>query len=474
MKRIPHFLQPIAVRLTASGMLTLKIALLMGAIASELILTSRMTPFTEPAIAQSMQAENTDEAIVFVQTEQGTGSGVIVDPNGLIVTNAHVIEGARQVVVNIQGRAVEAEVVSMGSSQCLDLALLQVEGYTNLPTIELASTDDVHKRQSVYAVGYPGGIPTHSPSTVQGIISNIYPHEGFLQLDAAINPGNSGGAVVDRDTMTLLGIATARLSEREGITFAVSVEKVSAFIDAYRQNVAFPIGQFVIPGREQNSELQAITPDGNIISGMLEEHDNRFCSDYSAADLYTFDAEAGQSIMIDMEGQQIGTYLMLVDPDGQMIAQGGSEDGATILEKLSQSGTYTVIANALESGELGNYQLQISTPIMFESGAIDVSTPPCTSEGILCRTYSFAGQAEQTVSIAHRADFVPFLMLLDPNGDVVASGQAEPQGVFTLDLATDGWYELLIMPAQSDERGQFLLSVHDAQDLIELADASQR
>lgn len=457
---------------------TLSLMAVTSAIATEVALTLPGSPLAQVAIAQAAPAQATEDAVVYIQTERGSGSGVVIDSSGLIITNAHVVEGTRQVKVQLQGRMVDAEVVSMGSSQCLDLALLRVQGQRNLPALEFADADSIATRQEIYAIGYPGGIPTASASVVQGIISNIHPVQGFLQLDAALNPGNSGGAIVDED-MKLLGIATSRLTPySEGINFAVSIDKVQAFVEAYYQEMAFPIGQFVIPGSGADALPQTLALNGREVSGNLEPTDNRYCEDMSAADLYSFEAEAGQAVMLEMVSSQIATYLMLVAPDGRVIAQSNSQErdrSAVLMEKLPQSGTYTVIANTINTADVtAPYQLRASTPLLVEEDALDSSTPPCTEAGHLCRSYFFEGQTNQTITIFFLSEFTPYLELLDPNGQLLGSGQVDDQGWLEVDLPTDGWYQLLISNVEASDRGNFLLSVHEAEDFAGEAEAISR
>ncbi|MGJ3248151.1 MAG: S1C family serine protease [Elainellaceae cyanobacterium] len=467
-------------RLAASGLLTLQAAIA-TTIISELVFTTPGSSISRMAIAQASRTspETVDDAVVFVQTERGSGSGVIVESNGLIVTNAHVVEGARNIEVKVQGRVLQADVVAMGSSRCLDLALLQVSGQQNLPTLRLGDADSIQKRQSIFAIGYPGGLASNSASSVRGIISNIYPDEGYIQLDAPINPGNSGGAIVD-DNMRLLGIATSGLRDTEGINFAISVDKVQAFLHAYHQGVSFPVGQYVIPASQTDNQplLQNLDLDGSIVSGNFQTGDNRFCEDGSYADLYTFDAEAGQSIMIDMISQHMGSYIFLVGPGGNIIARNHSEaenQAAILLEKLPQTGTYTVIANTLRSGESGSYQLRATTPMLVENGSLDRSAPPCLEEGLRCREYHFSGNANQAVSILFSSsNFDPYLILLDANNNVIAGGRAERQAFITLELPADGWYTLVISNTSPQEMGGFSVAVHDAQELSEVIAVSQR
>ena len=149
---------------------------------------------------------------------QGTGSGVIVDGRGVIITNNHVVEGATTVTVTLNDRRkYQAKVV--GTDPDSDLAVLKIESQQPLPTVKWADSDRAQVGDIVLAVGSPFGL---SATVTQGIISakerrdlDLTRIEDFLQTDAAINPGNSGGALVDING-DLVGINTAILSKSGG------------------------------------------------------------------------------------------------------------------------------------------------------------------------------------------------------------------------------------------------------------------
>ncbi len=151
------------------------------------------------------------------RTSQSLGSGVIIDPSGLIVTNNHVIRGATQILVTLNDkRRVPARV--LGADADSDVAILKINA-SNLPTLQWADSDKLSVGDIVLAVGSPFGLAS---TVTQGIISakgrrdlGISAYEDFLQTDAAINPGNSGGALVDING-NLIGINTAILSESGG------------------------------------------------------------------------------------------------------------------------------------------------------------------------------------------------------------------------------------------------------------------
>jgi len=153
------------------------------------------------------------------------GSGVLMTADGYVLTNHHVVDGADQIVLQLQdGR--EATVIVVGKDPEIDLAVLKIN-LDNLIPIKLADTDDVQVGDIVLAIGNPFGV---GQSVSQGIISathrkglglNIF--ESFIQTDAAINPGNSGGALIDTKG-NLIGIISAildRTGYATGISFAI-------------------------------------------------------------------------------------------------------------------------------------------------------------------------------------------------------------------------------------------------------------
>ncbi len=165
------------------------------------------------------------------------GSGVIVAPDGLIVTNHHVIRGAQQITVALPDRREYAAEVVL-SDESTDLALLRIrpaQGAT-LPTVALADSDEVEVGDLVLAIGNPFGV---GQTVTSGIVSalartatGITDYSFFIQTDAAINPGNSGGALIGMDGR-LIGINTAIFSRTGGslgIGFAIPSNMVRAVI----------------------------------------------------------------------------------------------------------------------------------------------------------------------------------------------------------------------------------------------------
>ncbi len=154
---------------------------------------------------------------------RGLGSGVIIDPSGIALTNAHVVDGATSIeVVTVDGAKHKAKVV--GLDKKTDLAVLQLDGGTrSFPFVALGDSDEAQVGDWVIAVGSPFGLQA---TVTSGIISakarqiGAGPYDDFIQTDAAINPGNSGGPLLNMRG-EVVGINTAIVRGGSGIGFAI-------------------------------------------------------------------------------------------------------------------------------------------------------------------------------------------------------------------------------------------------------------
>jgi serine protease Do len=166
---------------------------------------------------------------------QSLGSGLVVDPNGIVVTNAHVIEGASRIWVALRdGREFEADV--LGSDRDADLAVLKVRA-KNLPATPLGKSGDLLMGETVIAIGNPFGLSNTVTTGVLSARGRTVPSESgevrftdFLQTDASINPGNSGGPLVNLAGQ-VIGINTAIVQGATGIGFAIPAERAERVVD---------------------------------------------------------------------------------------------------------------------------------------------------------------------------------------------------------------------------------------------------
>ena len=170
------------------------------------------------------------------EREQSLGSGVIVSPDGTILTNNHVIDGASDIKVFLSDKR-EFKAKLIGTDPKTDIAVLKIDA-TNLPTLPLGDSNQLQVGDLIFAIGDPFGV---GETATMGIVSatgrgnlGIENYEDFIQTDAAINPGNSGGAMIDIHG-NLVGINTAILSHgaggNEGVGFAIPVSMVKPVMD---------------------------------------------------------------------------------------------------------------------------------------------------------------------------------------------------------------------------------------------------
>ncbi len=174
------------------------------------------------------------------ESQKGIGSGFFVHPDGYIVTNAHVVENATEILVTVQvaeGTTAEYPARVIGSDGPTDVALLKVEADHKFPILRLGDSDKLQVAEWVAAIGNPFGL---SHSVTVGVVSfkgrtDVTPagREGYydyIQTDASINPGNSGGPLLDA-WGAVIGIANAVNASGQGIGFAIPINMAKHVID---------------------------------------------------------------------------------------------------------------------------------------------------------------------------------------------------------------------------------------------------
>jgi putative serine protease PepD len=211
----------------------------------------------------SLSGEKLDVAAVLDAVEQGVvaihvsgssqgtaaGSGMIIDDEGLVLTNAHVVNGASSIEVTLaDGRDIAADLVGASSSD--DVALVRLRDTSNLSPVDLGNSDELQVGDSVVAVGNAlnlGATPTVTTGIVSALNRTIEAEgeslENLIQTDAAINRGNSGGPLVSASGK-VIGVNTAIAADGQNIGFALSINEVKAIVDSVRngggdQSVAF-------------------------------------------------------------------------------------------------------------------------------------------------------------------------------------------------------------------------------------------
>ncbi|MGH7866627.1 MAG: DegQ family serine endoprotease, partial [Candidatus Dormibacteraceae bacterium] len=225
---------------------------------------------------------------------QSLGSGVIVSPDGYILTANHVIDGAQTIKVSLANGEAEYEAEVIGTDPPSDVAVLKINVGKRLPALPVADSDKLEVGDMVLAIGNPFGV---GQTVTMGIISalgrgglGISGYEDFIQTDAAINPGNSGGALVDAEGR-LVGINTAILSRSggfQGVGFAVPVNmarfamdritrfgKVTrGFLGIYIQPLTPDLAkEFNLPANTSGALVGGVTPNSPAARAGLQDGD---------------------------------------------------------------------------------------------------------------------------------------------------------------------------------------------------------
>ena len=431
----------------------------------------------DPVQAQSDEATNirvyklASPAVVSIQSQRGSGSGSIIDAKGLILTNAHVVRGATTVNVILSDKRQFRGVV-IASTRNPDLAVIKLEGVTeSLPTIQIATSSDIQVGQRAFAIGNPFG--RFAGTLTTGIISRIDLERKLLQTDAALNPGNSGGPLLN-GRGELVGVNTAIFttnSVNSGIGLAIEADTVKKFIAAVRQGT-------ITTNPTPLVSPSLLTLDGNAIAASLTASDNTL-PDGSYYKAYQFQGQAGQSVVIDMRGNNIDPYLVLFDASGRKVAEdddGAGDKNARLKVTLPSTGKYTLYANSYEIGKTGSFTITGSLSNNFtaestgdrrillqKNGVLGTQSRVLARDGSFFDAFSFNGQAGQVVQIELiSSDFHPYLVLFSPNSRVLQENNGLPsrkQAKMTLELPFTGTYRTIVNAFDRTGKGSYKLTV---------------
>jgi Do/DeqQ family serine protease len=308
------------------------------------------------------------------QMQRSLGSGVMVDPSGLVVTNNHVIEGADQVKVSLSDkREFEAEIVLKDTRS--DLAVLRLKNvHEKFPTLDFANSDELQVGDVVLAIGNPFGV---GQTVTHGIISalartqvGITDYQFFIQTDAAINPGNSGGALVDM-TGKLAGINTAIFSRSggsQGIGFAIPANMVRVVVASARS------GGKAVKRPWLGARLQAVTPEIAETLGLRRPTGALVASVVSNSPA----ARAGlkpSDLIVSIEGQPID------DPNAFDYRFATRPLGGTAEIEVQRAGKPAKLAVPLETApDGGRNEMVLTTRSPFQGAKIANISPALADE----------------------------------------------------------------------------------------------
>ncbi|HYF54602.1 MAG TPA: DegQ family serine endoprotease [Salinarimonas sp.] len=351
------------------------------------------------------------------RVQRSLGSGVIVDPTGLVVTNNHVIENMTEVKVALADRReFEAEIVLRDPRT--DLAVLRLKGGQTFPALAFGDSEELEVGDLVLAIGNPFGV---GQTVTQGIVSalartqvGVTDYQFFIQTDAAINPGNSGGALVDMAGQ-LVGINTAIFSRSggsHGIGFAIPASMVRTVVDSAKG------GGRTVRRPWLGARLQAVNPEiadsvglerptGVLVAAVSEK---------SPAE------EAGirrGDVILDVDGRAVD------DPEsfGYRFALKGVEGrtAMTVMRGGKRNVVQVRLSQAPETRPREPVRIRSRSPL---SGATAVNMSPAVAEelSIETGTEGVVLQEVERGSAAARVGFQPGDIILAINGErVVAS-----------------------------------------------------
>ncbi|CCQ66697.1 MULTISPECIES: trypsin-like peptidase domain-containing protein [Crocosphaera] len=310
--------------------------------------------------------EKASPSVVLIFTDKGSmGSGFIVSPDGLVITNSHVVEGANS-PVNIKladGTKAKADIVAFEENG-IDLAAVKIRNQNNLPFLPLASANSAKVGQSVYAIGTPLR-PKFQNTFTYGIVSRLHEGGGMIQHDAAINGGNSGGPLLNSKG-EVIGVNTEIFTDTGtfiGISLALSIKHLQPFLVAIEQGNAPQIAQRPQQNNPRQSQVPELSPEGAVITARFKAGDKTLGNN-SYYHAYQFSGRAGQEVTIEMNSNRIDGNLFLVFPKQEkIIAQNDdispNNFNAKIRARLPEDGQYMIVSNTFEPGETGDYKLTI-------------------------------------------------------------------------------------------------------------------
>ncbi|MBK9161858.1 MAG: Do family serine endopeptidase [Nitrosomonadales bacterium] len=268
------------------------------------------------------------------QDNSSLGSGVIVSPDGYILTNHHVVEAADQIEVALaDGRKAKARVV--GSDPETDLAVIKIELPEMLPAITFGHPEKAHVGDMVLAIGNPFGV---GQTVTMGIISalkrdhlGLSTFESFIQTDAAINPGNSGGALVDTNG-DLIGINSAIYSPNGGslgIGFAIPTSTAKKTMEQIIQHGSVTRGWIGAGVQELTPELAESFKLGNTRGVLITEIIRNSPAEHAGV-------KTGD-ILVEIDGKPVNDWSSMLETVANLAP------GKVVMVKLLRDGTEQVL-----------------------------------------------------------------------------------------------------------------------------------
>jgi Do/DeqQ family serine protease len=349
------------------------------------------------------------------QVQRSLGSGVIIDPSGLVVTNFHVIKDASEVKVALSDKR-EFDAAIVLKDQRSDLAVLRIkDAHERFPTLEFGDSDRLQVGDVVLAIGDPFGV---GQTVTHGIVSavartevGVSNYQFFIQTDAAINPGNSGGALVDMSGH-LIGINTAiysRSGGSQGIGFAIPSTMVRVVVASAKG------GSKAVQRPWLGAKLQQVTPDIADSLG-LKRPSGALVANVTAgspaarAGIHTGD------VIVSVDGTEVD------DPNAFDYRFATKPLGGTAQVALIRQGHESVVPVALQSlPETPRDEIEIKSASPFRGATVANLSPALADELRLdTQTSGVVITAVADGSTAQAIGFRPGDVIVDVNNEKIA------------------------------------------------------
>lgn len=323
-----------------------------------------------PAMPNAIQAYRiASPAFVTIDAGGGMGSGAVIHPSGLVITNAHVVGGAGSVGLTwLNNRRARGQVIAKNNQA--DLALIRISGASNLPSLKI-NTVTPPVGEEVYAIGSPFG--EFKGSLTRGVVSRVTRQS--IQSDAAINSGNSGGPLVNsRGELVGVNASIYTGSSKDegfvGLSFSVSVNELQRFLQANNtqaQLVNTPTSPIQASPAIASSGAPSITPQVNTqpqpaqpsrvsFNGVLANGDRQAGGRFY--DLYNIQARQGQTLNFQMGSPTFWGKLGVMDSNGQMLTvNGDGKSNPNVSVTIPANGSYFIVASSATPGAIGSYRV---------------------------------------------------------------------------------------------------------------------
>ena len=304
--------------------------------------------------------------------QRSLGSGFIIDDDGYIVTNNHVVAEADQIKVKLSDKK-EFDAKIVGRDPKTDLALIKIEGASNLSPLSLGDSDAIDVGTWVVAIGSPFGLEqtvTQGIVSAKGRIIGAGPYDDFIQTDASINPGNSGGPLIDLQGK-VIGINTAIVASGQGIGFAIPINMAKDIVAQLKDKGEVTRGWLGVGIQDLTPELAEYynieNRRGVLVTQVFKD------DPADKAGIQTND------VIVSVDGQEVATghelsSLIANTPVGGktriIILRGGKEKHLTVTIAKRPDDEERLAANTNKSDDLG-IQVAELTPERAQQSGID-------------------------------------------------------------------------------------------------------